>query len=110
MAYFPNGTAGMIYEEQFCANCIHDANPETGCSILLIHNLYNYDQADKDARGAAIKSIMEMLIPTGKSGLGAEQCTMFAPRADPEAEAAERRRLADQPRKYAEIMAESKAA
>lgn len=112
MAYFPNGTAGMMYVEQYCVNCVHWPRDDDGpaCPIDLLHHLYNYDQCNKDARGEAIKSVLEALIPTSKCGLGAEQCSMFLARADAEAEDAEQRRLAEQPRKYAEIMAERRAA
>jgi len=109
MAYFPNGTAGMMYEEEYCFQCIHE-NADRGCSIMLLHNLYNYDQFDKGPRGEALKAVLETLIPTDKSGLRAEQCSLFAPVADPEAEAAEQRRLAEQPRKYAAIMSERSVA
>jgi hypothetical protein len=109
MAYFPNGTAGACYEGEYCANCIHDRG-EGGCAILLIHNLFNYDQCDDNDRGKAIKSILEILIPSTVDGLGAEQCALFAPIADPEAEAAEQRRLAEQPRKYQAVMAEMERA
>jgi hypothetical protein len=103
MAYFPNGTSGMIYEEEYCANCIHGRGPaaERGCMVMLIHNLFNYDQCKEDERGKAIEAILDLLIPRTKDDLGAEQCTMFRARVDDEAEEAELRRLAEQPRKYA---------
>jgi hypothetical protein len=108
MAYFPNGTAGMIYDEQYCWNCVHwpidDDAP--GCPIWNLHHLYNYDQCDDDARGKAIKSFLETLIPTSDDGLGADQCSMFIARENVDADQAEQRRLADQPRKYRQIMAE----
>src|SRR5687767_2121181 len=107
MAYFPNGTAGMLYEEQYCANCIHGRD---GCAVMDAHNFYNYDQFDKDERGKSIRMILSLLIPETKDGLGAEQCALFAARADPEAEDAEQRRLAQQVEKYEALMAERRSA
>jgi hypothetical protein len=107
MAYFPNGTSGMIYEEQYCFNCVHG---NEGCPVMDAHNLYNYDQCEEDDRGKAIKTILDLLIPETKDGLGAEQCTMFLAKADPEADEAEQRRLAEQVRKYEAAMAERRAA
>lgn len=83
MAYFPNGTSGMIFEEEHCANCIHDTE-EKPCSILLIHNLYNYDQCDDTPAGKAIKSILELLIPTAEGGLHSDECSMFHDASAPE--------------------------
>lgn len=105
MAYFPNGTAGACYEEQYCSNCVHD-DEERGCAVMLLHNLFNYDQCNSGKTGKAIKAFLETLIPETKDGLGAEQCSMFIAKADPEAEEAERRRLAAQPAKYEAALAE----
>lgn len=111
MAYFPNGTAGMCFIEEQCINCVHWPSHEDdpGCTVDLIHNLYNYDQCADDERGKAIKSILSLLIPETKDGLGAEQCSMFLARCNAEAEDAERRRLAQQRTKYEAAMAELRA-
>ena len=67
MAYFSNGTEGMIYEETYCYNCIHYEN----CPILNEHFLHNYsDDAGK-------RAILDWLIPRSKDGLHNEKCTMF---------------------------------
>lgn len=42
MAYFSNSTEGMILDEQ-CDNCLHQ-DPDVGCPINLVHQLYNYSQ------------------------------------------------------------------
>lgn len=79
MAYFPNGTAGMCYEEQWCANCVHSKfdQDEGMCPVMLAHNIYNYDLCnDKEHPG---KVILEWLIPTSADGIGAERCEMFHP-------------------------------
>jgi hypothetical protein len=110
MAYFPNGTSGMCYEEEYCCNCVHFGDPDgPGCPIWLLHLLYNYDQCRKGKTGSTVKSILGTLIPETKDGLGAEQCSMFLAKADAEAEQAEQRRLASQPAKYAAAMQEASA-
>ena len=43
MAYFPNGTAGMVLDEQ-CDKCLIDH--DWPCPILLAQTHYNYDQCD----------------------------------------------------------------
>jgi DNA-directed RNA polymerase subunit RPC12/RpoP len=40
MAYFPNSTAGMIFDEQ-CCNCPFGDEP---CEIALMQMVFNYDQ------------------------------------------------------------------
>ena len=79
MGYFPNGTSGMMYEEEYCFRCIHD-NEEQGCAVMLAHNLYNYDHCNDKT------SILHLLIPRSESGIGNEQCRMFYPKneADPD--------------------------
>lgn len=106
MAYFPNGTAGAIYEEQYCDRCIHrrGADGESGCPIWLLHLLYNYEQCAETPRGEAIDAILKTLIP--EEGIYPQQCSMFRPTVNAEAEEAELRRLAEQPRKYEAVMAE----
>jgi hypothetical protein len=107
MAYFPNGTSGMCYEEQYCANCVHGDPDGPYCPIWSLHLLYNYDQCGKGKTAKALKTVLETLIPETKDGLGAEQCSMFLAKADAEAEEAEQRRLAEQPAKYAAAMRET---
>lgn len=68
MGYFSNGTEGMAYEERWCSRCIH-RDDETGCAVMLAHNLHNYDECNNPA------SILHMLIP--RNGIENEQCEMF---------------------------------
>lgn len=42
MAYFSNGTEGEVLDDQ-CSECIHE-NPEAGCPIAFVHQIFNYDQ------------------------------------------------------------------
>lgn len=69
MGYFPNGTAGDIYEEKYCSRCVH-MNQETGCPVMIAHQLYNYEECNKP------ESILHILIPRDKDGWN-QQCAMF---------------------------------
>jgi hypothetical protein len=73
MGYFPNSTAGMDYEEQYCSRCIHGwAHKEDGmCAVWLLHMLHNYKECNKP------DSFLHTLIPLKKEGLGNAQCAMF---------------------------------
>lgn len=68
MAYFSNGSEGEGYEERYCDRCIHQGN---GCTIWLLHQLYNYAECDNP------KSMLHVLIPRSKNDGSNEQCTMF---------------------------------
>jgi len=70
MGYFPNGTSGMIYEDEYCSRCVHQKVDSGGCSVMLLHVLYNYDECNND------KSMLHTLIPRDEKGFNAE-CTMF---------------------------------
>lgn len=65
MAYFSNGTEGMIYQHDFCSRCIHNGN----CSVWEAHLIYNYRECNNK------ESILHLLIP--RNGTENEQCTMF---------------------------------
>jgi len=54
VAYFSNGTEGMIFDEE-CSNCIFGEKP---CPIALIQFTYNYDQC----RNEKVKEILDMLV------------------------------------------------
>lgn len=73
MAYFPNGTSGMIYLDDWCSRCVHwkyDQETQTaGCPIWDLHMLYNYE---KDSR-----LFLDFLIPMTKDKLFADKCKMF---------------------------------
>lgn len=56
MAYFSNGTEGMILDEQ-CAVCIHE-DQDAGCPIALVQMLYNYDQIGNDDLQAAMNILI----------------------------------------------------
>jgi hypothetical protein len=71
MGYFANGTENMMYEERYCAKCIHDGE-ESGCAVMLAHMLFNYEECNNP------ESILHLLIPRSDDGLGNERCRMFA--------------------------------
>lgn len=71
MGYFSNGTEGESYEAQYCSRCVHQKPDDGGCAVFLAHLLHNYDECNKD------DSILHMLIPRKKVGVGNEQCAMF---------------------------------
>lgn len=71
MGYFSNGTEGESYEAKYCIRCVHHKPDDGGCAVFLAHLLHNYrDCNDED-------SILHLLIPRKKEGLGNEQCAMF---------------------------------
>ena len=45
MAYFPNSTSGMAFDEA-CCDCLH-SDPDAGCPVALVQMWYNYEQVDK---------------------------------------------------------------
>ena len=54
MAYFSNGTEGMVLDAQ-CGEC---ALWEEPCPIALVHQLYNYDQIGNELA----RSILDDLV------------------------------------------------
>jgi hypothetical protein len=69
MGYFPNGTSGEIYYEEWCSRCLHNGEPDTLCPVWSAHLIRNYDECNnKD-------SILHMLIP--RDGIGNSKCRMF---------------------------------
>lgn len=73
MGYFPNGTAGEIYEEQYCGRCVHQKPDAGGCAVWLAHMIHNYDECNNP------DSILHLLIPRTENRLGNEECAMFHP-------------------------------
>ncbi len=68
MGYFSNGSEGMDYEARYCDRCIHQ---EPFCAVWYAHQLHNSDECNNK------ESILHLLIPLTKDGLGNKQCTMF---------------------------------
>ncbi len=70
MGYFPNGSAGMDYEHNYCRRCIHLNEDGGGCAIWLAHMIHNYDECNKK------DSILHLLIPRDEQGFN-KQCELF---------------------------------
>lgn len=76
MAYFPNGTSGLIYQEKWCFRCKHDSIDE-GCPIWFFHLLKSYEWCnDKDKR-----VLLDLFIPTREDGFP-DKCKMFISNGD----------------------------
>lgn len=73
MAYFSNGTEGMVFEDVYCCRCVHYREPDDGgCPVWILHLLWNYEQnKDEDKRLA-----LDLLI-TGNGFTEPYQCEMF---------------------------------
>ena len=72
MAYFSSGTEGMDYVDAHCDDCAH----YPGCTVLLAHELYNYEECNKP------DSILHLLIPRSEDKLRNEACTMHHKRVE----------------------------
>lgn len=80
MGYFSNGTQAMDYESRYCAKCVNyrdNGSGSLGCPIMDAHAFANYDQL-RDGEGN-LKTVLSILIPRDKSGIGNEECSMFLP-------------------------------
>ena len=72
MGYFSNGTEGMIFEEQFCARCVHNKEDDI-CPVLDLHMNWNYEQfKDND-----VSKTKKMALDTFIVG---NDCKMFVER------------------------------
>lgn len=86
MAYFSNGTEGMMYEERYCDKCLHSTNEDDemyGCPVLDLHLFWNYEQntghPEKDTELSNAKTFaLEMFIE--REGIGNKKCKMFSPK------------------------------
>ena len=74
MAYFPNGTSGEIYREQYCERCIHDVH--RNCRVWLAHLVTRY--SDKEHGVSEAGKVLNILIENNDD-IGAKQCSMFIP-------------------------------
>lgn len=59
MAYFPNGTAGEVLDEQ-CQNCLHGVSDSILCPVAHIQMIYNYQQLDEGNED--LRAAMGLLI------------------------------------------------
>lgn len=90
MAYFPNGTSGLVYQEKYCDNCwnLRDLNDGRGfgCPIWDWHTLKSYEQIESKSKTRVQNMLaglyyesLEHFIPTKDDGFPAE-CIMFLPK------------------------------
>ena len=70
MGYFSNGTEGMMYEEEYCDNCVHK-HKEHNCPCLDAHMLWNYDECNNN------DSILHKMIPRDEKGYN-QKCIFYA--------------------------------
>jgi hypothetical protein len=72
MAYFSNGTEGLLYREAYCDKCRWDKDQR--CPIWNLHLRHNYDECNK------ADSFLHALIPRRKAPqFGNEECYFFMP-------------------------------
>lgn len=76
MAYFSNGTEGLDWQVWNCDICKH--NEENGCPLLLVSEIFNYDQLSKGQE--KLKKTMDILMPRKDSKN--LKCGMFVPNGD----------------------------
>ena len=88
MAYFPNGSSGEAYIDQWCWRCRNwredeEGSGNWGCIVWNLHLIGDYDQCKKTETGKLWKTVLEHFIPTDTDGYPAE-CRMFIekPNAD----------------------------
>lgn len=81
MAYFPNGTSGLMYQQEWCERCVNWHENEytdvPGCCIIDLHMFHNYDQ-HKDP---LFRDVLEHFIPSDTNGDPAK-CRMFIEKPD----------------------------
>jgi hypothetical protein len=58
MAYFPNGTAGEILDNQ-CCDCLHE-DEWLWCPVYAVQFLFNYDQVGKGQE--KLRQAINMLV------------------------------------------------
>lgn len=70
MAYFSNGTEGMIYQERYCVRCIHGQDlAGKGCAVWDAHFFFNGEKDKSD--------VLDFIIPRVSQGAGNDECKMF---------------------------------
>jgi len=75
MGYFPNGTSGELYQDEFCSRCLFSNRREgISCPIWRLHLVHNYDECNKP------DSFLHALIP--RDGIDNERCKFFVDRGD----------------------------
>ncbi len=55
MAYFSNGTEGMIFDEE-CSECVLGQKP---CPIAFVQAMYNYDACNNKTARAILNNLVK---------------------------------------------------
>lgn len=55
MAYFPNGTSGMVFEDQ-CSKCKYG---KASCPIAVAQYLYNYESANNEIATKILEALVK---------------------------------------------------
>lgn len=86
MAYFSNGTEGMMYQERYCYNCkywvgdIDNIGSDLGCPIWMLHELHVGEKAWRPTLDALIPMVPKVINGITHSFAG--QCVTFWKRED----------------------------
>ena len=73
VGFFPNGTSFIVYDDEWCAGCVHGGELDN-CPVIAAHLI-------QGAPGnAVVQAILDTLIPRDADGRNC-RCAMFVPRA-----------------------------
>lgn len=79
MAYFPNGTAGEMFQARQCFRCRNYRDKGDGfghgCPIWDVHFIVAYDQIGDTEKAKALRTVLSILIP--EDGVHPGDCSMF---------------------------------
>jgi len=74
MAFFKTKKDGGLYEQTYCAHCVH----QQGCPVLELHQAWNDEQHGVTVIQETKRLALETLIPQGSAGPG--PCRLFQPK------------------------------
>lgn len=74
MGYFPNGSSGDKFREEFCQRCVHENPDDMGCPVWNLHQDAEWLKVPREA--------LDVLIPMRAGGIHADKCAMFIERED----------------------------
>jgi hypothetical protein len=86
MAYFPNGTSGMVYQERYCCRCKNYRDKGdgrgAGCAIWDLHLFFSYEECNNTGKVEGkprtnAKDMLDTLIPMDKETHFPAECSMF---------------------------------
>lgn len=72
MGFFPNGTSFIVYDDEWCAGCVH-GDGDANCPVIEAHLAHGYGDIP------AAQDILDTLIPRDANGRSC-RCAMFVPR------------------------------